>query len=75
VLDIEKLAVELGLSCIKAFKLDALKSVSRRNDIDACHNNATNDVKNQVSSNLQVERMSPLVTESFKTETLEENGG
>lgn len=74
VLDIEKLAAELGLSCIKAFKLDALKSVSQRNDIDTCHNNATNDVKNQVSSNLQVERMSPLVTESFKTETLEENG-
>jgi hypothetical protein len=69
----------LGLSCIKAFKLDALKSVSQRNDIDTsidtCPNNATNDVKNQVSSNLQVERMPPVVTESFKTETLEENGG
>ncbi|PNY12841.1 methyltransferase NSUN6-like protein, partial [Trifolium pratense] len=78
VLDIQKLAAELGLSCIKAFKLDACKSVSLRNDIDTsidtCHNNATNDVKNQVSSNLQVEKMPPLGTESFKTETLEENG-
>ncbi|CAK8538724.1 unnamed protein product [Lathyrus sativus] len=78
VLDIHKLAAELGLTCIKAFKLDALKSVSRRNDndtfIDTCHNNVTSDLKNQVPSNLQVERISPLVTESFKTETLEENG-
>jgi hypothetical protein len=69
----------LGLSCIKAFKLDALKSVSQRNDIDTsidtCPNNATNDVKNQVSSNLQIEIMPHLVTQSFKTETLGENGG
>ncbi|XP_004491318.1 rRNA (cytosine-C(5))-methyltransferase NOP2C [Cicer arietinum] len=79
VLDIQKLAAELGLSCIKAFRLDALKSVSRRNGVvdtftDPCCNNATNGVKNQVSPNLQLEKMSPLVTESFETETLEENG-
>lgn len=79
-LDIQKLAAELGLSCIKAFRLDALKSVSRRNGVvdtftDPCCNNATNGVKNQVSPNLQLEKMSPLVTESFETETLEENGG
>lgn len=80
-LDIQKLAAELGLGCIKTFKLDALKSVCRRNDVDTftdpCCNDANNGVKDQVfgSPNLQVERMSSLVTESLKTETLEENGG
>lgn len=69
VLDIQKLAAEMGLSCIKTFKLDALKSVCRRDDIDTftdpCCNNAKIDVTNQVldSPNLQVERVSPLVTE------------
>ncbi|KAL5989974.1 hypothetical protein ACLOJK_010869 [Asimina triloba] len=32
VLDIQKLAVEMGLNCITAYKLDALKSVSRTNE-------------------------------------------
>ncbi|XP_027329435.1 putative methyltransferase NSUN6 [Abrus precatorius] len=80
VLDIQKLAAEMGLSCIKTFKLDALKSVCRRNDVDAftdpCRSNAKNDVTNQAvdSPNLQVERMLPLVTEGLKSVTLEENG-
>lgn len=69
VLDVQKLAAEMGLSCIKTFKLDALKSVCRTDDIDAftdpCSSIAKNDVTNQVfdSPNLQVERVSPLVTE------------
>lgn len=80
-LDIQKLAAELGLSCIKAFRLDAVKSVCQRNDIDTltdpCCNNANNGVASQEfsSPHLQVERMQPLVTESLKTETQEENGG
>ncbi|KAL2316823.1 hypothetical protein Fmac_030699 [Flemingia macrophylla] len=78
VLDIQKLAAEMGLSCIKTFKLDALKSVCRRDDIDTftdpCSTNAKNDVTNQVfdSPNLQVERVSPLVIEGKDEET---NGG
>ncbi|TKY57204.1 putative methyltransferase NSUN6 [Spatholobus suberectus] len=79
VLDIQKLAAEMDLSCIKTFKLDALKSVCRRDDIetftDPCSCNAKNDVTNQVfdSPNLQVERVSPLVTEGLKSQTLEES--
>ncbi|GAB2284905.1 hypothetical protein Dimus_019358 [Dionaea muscipula] len=33
--DIQKLAAELGYKCIMAYKLDALKAVSRRNESDA----------------------------------------
>ena len=78
-LDIQKLAAEMGLSCIKTFKLDALKSVCRRDEIDTftdpCCNNAKIDVTNQVldSPNLQVERVSPLVTEGLNSQTLEEH--
>ncbi|XP_068666034.1 rRNA (cytosine-C(5))-methyltransferase NOP2C isoform X2 [Aristolochia californica] len=32
VLDIQNLAAEMGLTCIRAYKLDALKAVSRAND-------------------------------------------
>ncbi|KAG9448007.1 hypothetical protein H6P81_014135 [Aristolochia fimbriata] len=32
VLDIQKLAKEMGLTCIKAYKLDALKAICRKND-------------------------------------------
>lgn len=75
VLDIQKLAAEMGLSCIKTFKLDALKSVCRRDDIDTftdpCCNNAKNDVTNQVfdSPNLEVEIVSPIVTEGKDEKT------
>ncbi|KAF3445008.1 hypothetical protein FNV43_RR14701 [Rhamnella rubrinervis] len=34
VMDIQKLAVEMGLSCITTYKLDALKAVQRRNESD-----------------------------------------
>ncbi|ESW13416.1 hypothetical protein PHAVU_008G194100 [Phaseolus vulgaris] len=66
VLHIQKLAAEMGLSCIKTYKLDALKSVCRRDDIDTftdpCCGNAKNDVTNQVfdSPNLEVEIVSPV---------------
>lgn len=79
VLDIQKLAAEMGLSCIKTFKLDALKSVCRRDDIDTltdpCCNNAKNDVTNQVfdSPNLEVEIVSPIVTEGLNSQTLEDS--
>lgn len=78
-LNIQKLAAEMGLSCIKTYKLDALKSVCRRDDIDTftdpCCTNAKNDVTNQVfdSPNLEVEIVSPLVTEGLNSQTLEES--
>ncbi|KAJ8753432.1 hypothetical protein K2173_019831 [Erythroxylum novogranatense] len=34
VLDIQKLATEMGLTCIRAYKLDALKAVCQRNESD-----------------------------------------
>ncbi|KAK7300168.1 hypothetical protein RJT34_11005 [Clitoria ternatea] len=80
VLDIQKLAAEMGLSCIKTFKLDALKSVCQRNDIDTftdpCSSKTESGVTHQVfdSPNLQVERISPILTQSLQSETLEENG-
>ncbi|MED6149548.1 rRNA (cytosine-C(5))-methyltransferase nop2c [Stylosanthes scabra] len=78
VLDIQKRADEMGLSCIKAFKLDALKSVSRHINastaLNSCDTN--NGVANQVSdsSNVQREGMSSIVTERLKTEVMVENG-
>lgn len=80
-LDIQKLAAEMGLSCIKTFKLDALKSVCRRHEIDTstgpCCSNASDGVINDVSGspNMRVETMSSIVTDRLKTETVEENGG
>ena len=45
------MAVEMGLSCIKTFKLDALKSICRRDDVDTftdlCCCNAKIEVTNQ----------------------------
>ncbi|KAE9614838.1 hypothetical protein Lal_00036002 [Lupinus albus] len=80
VLDIQKLAAEMGLKCIKPCRLDALKSVCQRNEFDTstgpCCSNANNGVTNHVSSspNLQVETAASLVTERSKTDTVEENG-
>ncbi|KAK7276746.1 hypothetical protein RIF29_17892 [Crotalaria pallida] len=80
VLDIQKLAAEMGLNCIKTFKLDALKSVRPRNEIDTstgpCCSNANNGVPNHVSGlpNLQVETVSSIVTERLINENVEENG-
>ncbi|KAI4305994.1 hypothetical protein L6164_029314 [Bauhinia variegata] len=82
VLDIEKLAAEMGLNCIKTFKLDALKAVYRKNESDnvispSCYN-THNGVTNQGSdsSNLHVERISSTDTErSMTKKTEEENVG
>ncbi|OIW16306.1 hypothetical protein TanjilG_19022 [Lupinus angustifolius] len=80
VLDIQKLAAEMGLTCIKPCKLDALKSVCQRNEFDTstgpCCSDANNGVTNHVSGspNLQVDTTPSIVTERPKTDTLEENG-
>ncbi|CAL0307444.1 unnamed protein product [Lupinus luteus] len=80
VLDIQKLAAEMGLTCIKPRKLDALKSVCQINEFDMstgpCCSDANNGVTNHVSGspNLQVDTISSIVTERPKTNTVEENG-
>ncbi|XP_060672647.1 rRNA (cytosine-C(5))-methyltransferase NOP2C isoform X4 [Ziziphus jujuba] len=60
VLDIQKLAVEMGLSCITTYKLDALKAVRRRNECDAASNlSCCDDINGMQSSNpvmLQVQK-------------------
>lgn len=59
-LDIQKLAVEMGLSCITTYKLDALKAVRRRNECDAASNlSCCDDINGMQSSNpvmLQVQK-------------------
>lgn len=47
-MDIKKLALEMDLTCINAYKLDALKSVSWSNEI------ANADVRNQNNEELAI---------------------
>ncbi|KAF7833494.1 putative methyltransferase NSUN6 [Senna tora] len=82
VMDIQKLAAEMGLTCIKTFKLDALKAVSQRNEVDNLTgpycSNADNGVINQVSNSpvLHAETMSSFVNERLNIkEPTEENVG
>lgn len=51
VLEIQKLASELGLNCITTYKLDALKAVCRRNDSDiSSSSNCAEDTNNSAVS-------------------------
>ncbi|XP_028788315.1 putative methyltransferase NSUN6 [Neltuma alba] len=82
VMDIQKLAAEMGLRCIKTYKLDALKAVCRRNEPDnltgSYCGNADNDVTDQVpdSSILNAERMpSSDINWLNVNKTVEENVG
>lgn len=71
-MDIQKLAAEMGLSCITTYKLDALKSVCRSNERD----NETNlsyskDNSSTPSSNLMtvpVEKIASVASEGSGTE-------
>ncbi|XP_054799593.1 rRNA (cytosine-C(5))-methyltransferase NOP2C-like isoform X2 [Prosopis cineraria] len=80
VMDIQKLAAEMGLSCIKTYKLDALKAVCQRNEPDNLSGsycgNADNGVTDQVSDSsiLNEERMSSIGINRLNIEkTMEEN--
>lgn len=80
-LDIQKLAAEMGLNCITAFKLDALKSVWRRNDSDITADLRCSEETDGVtirSSDLlgsHVERNSPIIMEGMSAEkSCKENG-
>lgn len=74
VLDIQKLAAEMGLNCITAFKLDALKAVWRRNDsditTDLCCSEEIDGVTIQSSDLLgsHVERNSSIIMEGMSAE-------
>ncbi|KAK4278949.1 hypothetical protein QN277_016719 [Acacia crassicarpa] len=80
VMDIQKLAAEMGLSCINTYKLDALKAVCRGNEPDnltgSYCGNADNGVTEQVSDSsiLNVERMSSIDINRLNIEkTMEKN--
>lgn len=80
-MDIQKLAAEMGLSCIKTYKLDALKAVCRRNEPDnlsGSHcDNTDNGVTEQVSdsSTVNAERTSSIDINRLNIDkTVEENG-
>ncbi|KAF8007805.1 hypothetical protein BT93_K1716 [Corymbia citriodora subsp. variegata] len=64
VLDIQKLAAELGLNCITTYRLDALKSVCKSHELsaavttisgDSCKSDATN--QNSSTTESQVEKV------------------
>lgn len=79
-MDIQKLAAEMGLSCITTYKLDALKSVKRRTD--SCKGTASvcvdaNDgVVNDSSNSMNLENEKPsTITEALEVgETTKQNG-
>lgn len=60
-LDIQKLAAELGIKCIKTYKLDALKAVcrgSKSNDVSALcsdKDNTSTIIRNSDSANVHEE--------------------
>lgn len=61
VLEIQKLAAELGLKCITAYKLDALKSVQQLNkcdDQDAPQDRPNESIQNFESPKTEIEKIS-----------------
>ncbi|EXB30300.1 Putative methyltransferase NSUN6 [Morus notabilis] len=80
VLDIQKLAAEMGLSCIRTYKLDALKAVRRRSEGDDTTNLACSKdnydvtVQSSDSVKLHVEKKAPITLEGLNAdETLKKN--
>ncbi|PON32547.1 RNA (C5-cytosine) methyltransferase [Parasponia andersonii] len=74
VLDVQKLAAEMGLSCITTYKLDALKSVRRKNDIDdmtdlTCRRlNNGETVQSSDSMKLQVKNNASVASEELNAD-------
>lgn len=79
VLDIQKLAAEMGFNCITTYKLDALKAVCQRNDSNSMGNPCCSDendgVNNQKADvpSLQMETQSPITTEGMNDKSCKEN--
>lgn len=67
-MDIQKLAAEMGLSCITTYKLDALKSVDRKTD--SCK--GTTSVC--IDTNNGVEKLSATTEVLGVDETIKQNG-
>lgn len=60
-LDIQKLAAEMGLKCITTYKLDALRSVQRINKSDSQDSpqcGESESIQNSNSSKLGIEKIS-----------------
>lgn len=74
-LNIQKLAAELGLNCITTYKLDALKSVSRRNESDDTITSSSSKSTGEASSHpsdppsLDMDNMLSICTEGLHAET------
>jgi hypothetical protein len=74
VLDIQKLAAEMGLSCITTCRLDALKAVCSRNESDnmsnLCCTEDNHGIKIQVSNLMksEVEKIESIATERLNAE-------
>lgn len=73
-LDIQKLAAEMGLSCITTCRLDALKAVCSRNESDnmsnLCCTEDNHGIKIQVSNLMksEVEKIESIATERLNAE-------
>lgn len=81
-LEIQKLATELGLNCITTYKLDALKAVCRRNESDTlstsnCVDSSNNSaISTSNEAELHVEKMAcSSLSGLSSTETCNGNGG
>jgi hypothetical protein len=80
VLDIQKLAAEMGLNCITTYKLDALKAVCQRNGSNSTTNLCCSKEDDGVTSlnsdmlSLHVERESSITTEGMNDKSRKENG-
>lgn len=58
-LEIQKLAAELGLKCITAYRLDALKSVQQINDNkDALQDGPNKSIQNFETTKTEIEKIS-----------------
>lgn len=70
-MDIQKLATEMGLSCITTYKLDALKAVRRNECDDVTNLSYSKDNSGMESSNLmmeQVEKIASIASEGLSTD-------
>lgn len=79
-MDIQKLAAEMGLTCIKTYKLDALKAVCKRNEssdmASLCNNKDNTDLVIQTSESIPLENggSSTSIVGSNADTTCKENG-
>ncbi|KAH9706073.1 rRNA (cytosine-C(5))-methyltransferase NOP2C [Citrus sinensis] len=65
VMDIQKLAAEMGLKCITTYKLDALKAVRRKNESNdepnMCNSKDNNYITSQTSDSMKLHKEVPSI--------------